>query len=86
MRIVKKKVRTNPPRVAIIVPTWNNYGRGIVEGSPLELYHLKTDPQERTNLAATNKQMFNELSAALHQHIQRGGATPWQKPPPGSSP
>jgi arylsulfatase A-like enzyme len=48
--------------------------------SPRELYHLKSDPQERTNLAATNKKMFNELSTALRQHIQRGGATPWQKP------
>lgn len=51
--------------------------------SPLELYHLKTDPQERTNLAATNPKMFKELSAALRQHIQRGGATPWQKPANG---
>jgi arylsulfatase A-like enzyme len=51
-----------------------------------ELYHLKSDPQERTNLAATNQKMFNELATALRQHIQRGGATPWQKPPPGSSP
>jgi arylsulfatase A-like enzyme len=50
--------------------------------SPLELYHLKTDPQEKTNLAATNKKMFNELATALRQHIQRGGATPWQKPRP----
>jgi len=48
--------------------------------SPLELYNLKTDPQERTNLAATNKKMLNEIAAALRQHIQRGGATPWQKP------
>ncbi len=48
--------------------------------SPLELYNLKTDPQEKTNLAADNKKMFNELSAILRQHIQRGGATPWQKP------
>jgi arylsulfatase A-like enzyme len=54
--------------------------------SPLELYHLKTDPQERTNLAATNQKMFKELSTALRQHIQRGGATPWQKPASGSSP
>jgi len=51
-----------------------------------ELFHLKTDPQERTNLAATNKQMFNELSAALRRHVQRGGATPWQRPPHGHSP
>lgn len=53
--------------------------------SPQELYNLKTDPQERTNLAATNKKMFNELSAALRRHIQIGGATPWQKPSLGSS-
>jgi arylsulfatase A-like enzyme len=48
--------------------------------SPLELYHLKTDPHEKNNLAATNKKMVNELGAALRQHIQRGGATPWQAP------
>jgi arylsulfatase A-like enzyme len=50
--------------------------------SPLELYHLKTDPQEKTDLAATETQRFNELATALRQHIQRGGATPWQKPNP----
>jgi arylsulfatase A-like enzyme len=54
--------------------------------SPRELYNLKTDPKERTNLAATNKKMFNELSAALRQHIQRGGATPWQQPSHARSP
>jgi arylsulfatase A-like enzyme len=50
--------------------------------SPLELYNLKTDPQEKTNLAPSNKKIFNELATALRQHIQRGGATPWQKPSP----
>jgi arylsulfatase A-like enzyme len=54
--------------------------------SLLELYNLNADPQERNNLAATNKRMFNELAAALREHIQRGGATPWQKPPSGWSP
>jgi arylsulfatase A-like enzyme len=48
--------------------------------SPLELYNLKSDPQERTNLAATNKKIGNELSVALRRHIQNGGSTPWQKP------
>jgi arylsulfatase A-like enzyme len=47
--------------------------------SPLELYNLKTDPQEKSNLASANKQKLNELVTALRQHIQRGGATPWQK-------
>jgi arylsulfatase A-like enzyme len=48
--------------------------------SPLELYDLKNDPQERQNVAATNKKVFNELSAALRIFIQRGGETSWQKP------
>jgi arylsulfatase A-like enzyme len=47
--------------------------------SALELYNLKDDPRETTNLAGVNKRVFNELSAALRAHIQRGGATPWQR-------
>jgi len=34
------------------------------------------------NLAAGNKEMVNDLVAALRRHIQRGGATAWQKAPP----
>ena len=48
--------------------------------SSLALYNLKTDPQEQTNLAKKAPLIFNELATALRQHIQRGGATPWQKP------
>lgn len=51
---------------------------------PLELYNLKTDPQEKHNLAATNKKIVNELTTTLRTHIQRGGATPWQKPSPAN--
>jgi len=47
---------------------------------PLELYDLKSDPQETTELAAKNRKMFNELAAALRQQIQRAGAVPWQAP------
>jgi arylsulfatase A-like enzyme len=50
--------------------------------SPLELYNLRTDPQERTNLAASNKDIFLTLSTVLRQHIQRGGAVPWQNSQP----
>lgn len=48
--------------------------------SPLELYHLEKDPGETENLATRAPKVFNELSAALARHIQRGGAVPWQKP------
>jgi arylsulfatase A-like enzyme len=46
--------------------------------SPLELYNLKEDPQETTNLASKEREVFNELAAALRRHIQRGGQVPWQ--------
>jgi arylsulfatase A-like enzyme len=46
--------------------------------SPLELYNLKDDPQEQSNLAGKAPRVMQELSAALRAHIQRGGAVPWQ--------
>ena len=48
--------------------------------SPLELYNLRTDPQERTNVIAQNQKIARELQGALGLQIQRGGATPWQAP------
>lgn len=48
--------------------------------APLELYDLKSDPLETTDLAAKNSEIFDALDAALRRQIQRGGATPWQKP------
>lgn len=48
--------------------------------SPLELYNLKNDPQEKNNLMGRAPKVFKELSDALRQHVQVGGATPWQKP------
>ena len=47
---------------------------------PPELYQLKDDPLETTNLASQNPKKLNELSAALQTHMQLGGAVPWQKP------
>ncbi len=48
--------------------------------SPLELYNLKRDPQERQNVIKENARVARELQAALRLHIQRGGATPWEPP------
>ena len=48
--------------------------------SPRELYNLRDDPQEKKNLAAVNRKVFQELTSAISAHIQRGGAVPWQKP------
>ena len=48
--------------------------------APIELYDLKNDPQEATDLAQTEKSTFGRLSAALRKQIQRGGAVPWQPP------
>lgn len=48
--------------------------------SPIELFNLNTDPEEKVDLALKNKKVFNEMSAAIRLQIQRGGAVPWQKP------
>lgn len=55
----------------------------LLQDSPfaaLELYDLKSDPQETSDLATKRREIINELGAALRQQIQRGGSTPWQKP------
>jgi len=46
--------------------------------SPLELYNLKDDPQERKNVIKENVRIARELQLALRLHVQHGGATPWQ--------
>jgi arylsulfatase A-like enzyme len=47
--------------------------------SPLELYNVKNDPQEKSNVVASHKNVFGELALALRHHVQRGRATPWRK-------
>ncbi|MFA5192216.1 MAG: sulfatase-like hydrolase/transferase [Verrucomicrobiia bacterium] len=48
--------------------------------APLELYNLKRDPLENTDLAAKEKAVVRDLTAALRKQIQRGGDVPWQPP------
>ena len=47
--------------------------------APLELYNLRTDPQETQNVAQSEPRMFKQLSADLRRQIQGGGGVPWQK-------
>jgi arylsulfatase A-like enzyme len=49
--------------------------------SPLELFNLRSDPEEKQNLAAQQKAKLQDLSKSLREHIQRGGSTPWQRRP-----
>ena len=46
--------------------------------APLELYDLKDDPQETTDLSQTRKDIVRQLSEKLRQQIQAGGRVPWQ--------
>ena len=48
--------------------------------SPLELYDLKDDPQETTDLSQTRKDIVRTLSESLRRQIQAGGRVPWQEP------
>ncbi len=48
--------------------------------SPLELYNLKADPDERENLAGSNTKQLHALLDRMRLHIQRAGSVPWQKP------
>jgi arylsulfatase A-like enzyme len=54
--------------------------------SPLELYHLKNDPQEQHNVIESHPKLVRELGAALRKQIQAGGAVPWQQPAAPTTP
>ncbi len=47
--------------------------------TPWELFDLAKDPGETTDLSKGNRRKFRELAGAMREHIQRGGAVPWQK-------
>jgi arylsulfatase A-like enzyme len=47
---------------------------------PMELFNLKTDPQEKNDVLKENPEIYKKLNSLLMQHIQQGGQVPWQKP------
>ncbi len=47
-------------------------------GAPFELYNLKEDPYEKTDLAQTHPEKVRELSAALEAQLRRYAAVPWK--------
>lgn len=51
-------------------------------GEPLELYHLKDDPQEKTNLAGASPRpaQYDELKAELDKYVKSAAAVEWRRP------
>ena len=50
--------------------------------SPLELYHLETDPQEKVDLAGSRPSKLNDLTDRLRRRVMSSGSVPWRKPTP----
>jgi arylsulfatase A-like enzyme len=55
----------------------------LLQNTPFEryqLFNLAKDPAETKDVADSEPAVFRELIAALSQHIQKAGQTPWQSP------
>ncbi len=51
--------------------------------APFELYNIKKDPQEKTNLAKQEPKRFKEMVKALEAHMKAAKRVPWQRPDAG---
>jgi arylsulfatase A-like enzyme len=47
--------------------------------APMELYNLRADPAEASDVAKREPKMVGELSGRLRRQVQRGGSVPWQR-------
>ena len=45
---------------------------------PLELYDLGNDPQEKSDQAKMQKDLFREMGELLQAEMQQNGRVPWQ--------
>ncbi len=55
----------------------------ILQNTPFEslrLYNLKEDPEENTDLAAREPELYGNLISSLMLHLQQAGRVPWQRP------
>ena len=60
-------------------PEWFKQERGYTTNAFAgELYNLREDPRETTDLARKRPEVVRDLGGALRRHIQRGGEVPWQ--------
>jgi len=77
-------IAPEPLKTALRVGDWK-----ILANEPLtrfELYHLKNDPQEKTELSTTQPARFEEMKAALvklNTEIEAEGPDWWKKTEPG---
>lgn len=48
--------------------------------APLELYNLRDDPGETTDLIDREPEVYRRLTRLLREHIRQAGRVPWQPP------
>jgi arylsulfatase A-like enzyme len=51
-----------------------------VAGRPFELYHMKTDPHEKQDLAAKQPEKLLEMIKVLEAHMKSAQRVPWRRP------
>lgn len=49
-------------------------------GTPFELYNMKLDPYEETNLAKQEPKKLNEMIKVLELHMKEAQRVPWERP------